>query len=101
MCFWWICGTKTSAKKWRSQGSHVMLGPQRTSPASFDNEVGAGTQSLRNFKAECLRSLKIDDQLEHGQLLDWKIARLCCMQNLVAIVGRFAKHVQIFWSIRE
>ena len=37
----------------------------------FDHFVGAGEERGRKLKAESLRGLEVDDQLEFSRLLDW------------------------------
>ena len=37
---------------------------------SFDHLIGAGEQRRRDDEAKCIGSLKVDDQLELGRLLD-------------------------------
>jgi hypothetical protein len=43
---------------------------------SFDHFIGAGKQRRRDDEAKCLGSLKVDDQLELGRLLDGQVDRL-------------------------
>ena len=43
-------------------------------PRSFDHFVGAGEQRRWDGEAERLSGLEVDDKLEPGRLLDWKIA---------------------------
>ena len=42
-------------------------------PVLLDHLVGASEQRWRNLKAERLRSLKVDDELEFGGLLDREV----------------------------
>src|SRR5262245_53555272 len=57
------------------------LGQKRTSPALFDHLVGARYQRLWHSDTERLRGLLIDDQLDLGGLLNWKISRLLPLEN--------------------
>src|ERR1700736_3828985 len=47
----------------------------RSSAAAFDDFVGPRDQRLRDVKAERLRGLGVDYQLEPGRLLDRQIGR--------------------------
>ena len=49
---------------------------QRRLAISFDHLIGAGKQRRRDDEAKCLGSLKVDDQLELGRLLDGQVDRL-------------------------
>src|SRR5438270_5191237 len=48
---------------------------------SFDNLVGAGEDRRRHGKAEYLRGLEVDDQLECGRLLDRQISWLLVLED--------------------
>jgi hypothetical protein len=50
--------------------------------ALLDHFVGAGEERGRDYKAERLRRLEIDDQLERGRLLDRNIGGLGSFQYL-------------------
>jgi hypothetical protein len=56
----------------------------------FDDLVGAGEQRLRHGEAERLRGLHIDDQLELGRLLEWKLGGVFAFQHPVDVVGGFS-----------
>jgi hypothetical protein len=45
--------------------------PQQMGSILFDHIVGMGEDIWRDFEAECLRGLKIDDELEAGGLFNW------------------------------
>jgi hypothetical protein len=47
----------------------------------FDHQVGAPKQRKRYGKAERLGGFQIDDQLDLGGLLNWKIAWLFTLEN--------------------
>src|SRR5690242_21126536 len=58
--------------------------PQQRRP-SFDHQVGAAKQRQRDGKAEGLGRLQIDDQLDLGGLLNWKIGRLFPLENPASV----------------
>src|SRR6516164_5434578 len=51
----------------------------------LDHFVGGGKQRWRNGEAERRGGLEVDDHLELGWLLNWKIGRLGTPENLVDV----------------
>ena len=47
----------------------------------FDHLVGAGEQRWWHFEAKRLGGLKVDDHLEFGRLLNWKLGRVFAFEN--------------------
>src|SRR5213595_4000350 len=74
-------------------GRYSLLGPDfhrldRTSlrlAHSFDHLVCERKHHWRNFKAESLGSLKIDDKFEFYGLHDWQVGGLCAMENFASV----------------
>src|SRR5271165_38205 len=61
----------------------TQTGPGRT--ALFDHFVGAHEQRGWYFDAERLCSLEIDDKLELGRCLHWKLARFGTLKDAIDI----------------
>jgi hypothetical protein len=57
----------------------------QSSTLLFNHLVGALRQRLRDFQAERLRGVEVDDQLELGGLLDRQLARFRALEDLVHI----------------
>jgi hypothetical protein len=76
--------------KWGSvvslQGSHL-----RT--ALFDDLVCPAKERERDYQLESLCSLEIDHEPELGRLLDWKISRLCALQDLVHVGSGLSERI--------
>jgi hypothetical protein len=47
----------------------------------FDHQVGAAKQRKGHGKAEGLGSFQVDDQLDLGGLMNWKIGRFLPFEN--------------------
>src|SRR5262249_4361362 len=52
----------------------------------LDDLVGAREQRCRHFAPECLRGLKVDNELILGRLLHRQLARLAAFQNTIHIM---------------
>src|SRR5260370_32925308 len=52
---------------------------------SFDHLVGEREQRWRNFDADCLGGVHIDEELDLGDLLNWQVGRLVALQNSAGI----------------
>jgi hypothetical protein len=60
--------------------------------ASFDHLVGASEQRKRHSKAEALGGFQIDDQLDLGGLLNWKIGWLFTLENTGGVSSEQTRH---------
>src|SRR5215831_12607942 len=58
-----------------------------TLACSLDDLIGARQECGRHRKAELLRRLEVDGQLEFGRLVERDIAGLCPAKNGVDVVG--------------
>src|SRR5215471_5761446 len=63
-------------------GPKASLRPQQIA-RSLNQLVGASEQRRRHSEAECLGSYQVDGQIKLTRLLDWDVAGLRPVQNLV------------------
>ena len=56
---------------------------------------------MRDFKAERLRGLEVDDQFEFGRLHDRKVGRFRAFQNLSGIDSELAVHIGKIDSVTQ
>ena len=71
---------------------------------SLDHLVGAREERLRDYQADCLGGLEIDDQLEGGRLLDRQIRWLGAFQlneTVSRLTGWGGVPLCCCWSVRH
>jgi hypothetical protein len=68
---------------------------------SFDHLVGTGKQGGRNGKVKRLGGAQINDELELGWLLNWKIRRLGAPQDLIYVGRSAAGQIENARTIRD
>src|SRR5690349_6585942 len=83
------------------QSIDVSKVPQGDIASLFNQLVRAGKDARRQLKAERLGGLEVDDHLELGWLLNWKIGRLRTPQNLVNVISGAPKQVSNIWPIGD
>ena len=54
----------------------------------FDHQIGAAKQRKRDGNAEGLGGFQINDQVDLGGLLNWKIGRLLSLENPAGVILR-------------
>src|SRR5262245_49984222 len=79
----------------------VMNARRLMAARSFDHLVGESEQRRRDFQAERLGGLEIDNQFEAGGLLDGQIRRLRTLEDFVHVRSRPSVHLSEVRSIRD
>jgi hypothetical protein len=64
----------------------------RSKTASLDHLVGDGKYSWRNCKAERLRGLEMNHQLEFSRLQDRQVGGLVAIENAASVDAKLAIH---------
>src|SRR5262245_19720627 len=80
---------RTGCKQSQHGGAYLITSSAMASPL-FDDLVGTGEQRRRDFQAEGLGGVEVDDELEFGGRLDRQIAGLFSAQDSVDITVRVA-----------
>src|SRR5262245_34256607 len=68
---------------------------------SFDHLVGERDDPRRDFEAECFRGFQIEDELEFGRLLNWKVGGFGTLEDLVDVAGGTPKQVLEIGPVRH
>ena len=64
----------------------------------FDHLIGEQLQVRRNFEAERFRSFEIDDRLELGRRLHWKVGRSFTFEDTIDVPSRASNYVDTLRS---
>src|SRR5215469_8465935 len=76
-------GTSCIKSVWDAPSQTLWIHPSFA--FSFDHLVGSGEQSRRDFDAQALGGLQIDDQFEFRRQRDWQVGWLLALENSAGV----------------
>ena len=91
----------SAARPTSASPRHLQTHAVQQNPTSFDNLVGAGKQHRWHCKSERFGGLQVNDQLELGRLLHWKIGRLGAFEYLIDVAGGTPVQVSDMCPVRQ
>jgi hypothetical protein len=68
---------------------------------SLNHLIRPQQEPRRDREAEGLGGLQVDDQLERCRLLDWQIAGLGALEDLVDGIGRASPENGVTWALGD